>query len=26
MLCFVIRLVGIRFQLNAPSPPGVDHN
>jgi uncharacterized membrane protein YeiH len=26
MLCFAIRLLGIRYQLNAPSPPGTDPN
>jgi uncharacterized membrane protein YeiH len=26
VLCFAIRLLGVRFQLNAPSPPGMDHN
>lgn len=24
VLCFAVRLIGVRFQLNAPSPPGTD--
>ena len=26
VLCFAIRMVGVRFQLNAPSPPGMKHD
>jgi uncharacterized membrane protein YeiH len=26
VLCFVIRLVGVRFGLNAPGPPGMDRD
>lgn len=25
LLCFTVRLVGVHFQLDAPSPPGTDH-
>jgi hypothetical protein len=24
VVCFLIRLIGLRFGLNAPKPPGVD--
>ena len=26
LLCFAIRMIGVRFQLNAPSPPGMDRD
>ena len=26
LLCFAIRKIGVRFQLNAPSPPGMDRD
>ncbi len=26
VLCFLIRMLGVRFQLNAPSPPGMDQS
>ena len=26
VLCFAVRMVGVRFQLNAPSPPGMKHD
>jgi len=26
VLCFGIRLLGIRFSLNAPNPPGMDRD
>lgn len=25
-VCFVIRMLGVRFQLNAPGPPGTNHD
>jgi hypothetical protein len=26
VLCFVIRMLGVRYQIDAPSPPGQRHD